>query len=385
MDNRTRILYGLEAAGSGALKHLQYLVTELDKETFDITVILSTERSREAHKAVIKMKRAGAKVIDVPMKRQINLWYDGIALYHLCKHLRNNLPYHVVHAHSSKAGVLFRIAAWLWAIPLILYTPHCFYFQGKSGIKKSFFVFIEKMMGKITSQIIVSNIEKINALKYKIVAEGKLLHINNAIKYHEYHHVDKAPVKARLGLDESCTIVVAIGRLTAQKDWFTYILAANEILKTAGDFQFLIVGEGELLTELQQLVAQLDLQHKVIFVGQHHCIEQIYSITDIYISTSLWEGLPYVILEALRFGKPIIATNLGYEFLLENANAFLVPVREHGLIAEKIKLLRSDSCLSLKMGAYGYSSLTSYASFNTFIKKHSAIYSRINATKTNQI
>ncbi|RNL53954.1 glycosyltransferase [Pedobacter jejuensis] len=384
MDKRIRILFGLEAAGSGTLKHLLYLVTDLNKELFDITVILSTQRSRDANNAVIKMKQAGVEVIDIPMRREINPWYDGIALYHICKHLRNNLPYHVVHAHSSKAGVLFRIAAWIWTVPLILYTPHCFYFQGKSGIKKSFFVFIEKIMGRITSQIIVSNIEKINALMNEIVPSKKLLHINNAIKYHEYNTVDKAPAKARLGIAENSTVVVSIGRLTAQKDWLTYIFAANEILKTDTEIQFLIVGEGELSTELQQLVAQLNLQHKIIFVGQHHCIEQIYSITDIYISTSLWEGLPYVILEALRFEKPIIATNLGYEFLFENANAFLVPVKDHRLIAKKIKLLRSDPCLSLKMGAHGHSFLSSHASFNIFIEKHTAIYSGVTASRKKQ-
>ena len=129
----------MEAADGGALKHLVYLVSNLDCKRFNITVILSDKRSSKISQDIEKMRGKGATVHLIPMERSINWWKDLQSFLLIFIHLFEN-RYDVVHAHSSKAGVLFRLAALVRRVPTVIYTPHCFYFQSKVGIKRLFYV-----------------------------------------------------------------------------------------------------------------------------------------------------------------------------------------------------------------------------------------------------
>jgi hypothetical protein len=128
MTEKCRLLYGLEASDGGSLKHLVYLIYNLDKNLFDITVILSDRRSNRIYGVIEKLKKAGVKVIVVPMERRISLFRDTVSFITIYRHIAGN-RYDIVHAHSSKAGALFGLAAWLNRVPCIIYTPHCFYSQ----------------------------------------------------------------------------------------------------------------------------------------------------------------------------------------------------------------------------------------------------------------
>lgn len=382
MDRRIkkiRILYGLEAADSGALKHLSYLVTNLNKELFDITVILSTRRSREyAHRHILRMRRAGAKVVILPMERDIHPWKDLVCLLRIILHLVRN-RYDIVHAHSSKAGVLFRLAAWIRRVPYVFYTPHCFYFQGMTGTRKGVYSFVERCMAAITDHIVVSDNERDWAIRCRIAGREKLLTINNAIDFAEYAESRKKDIlKQELGLDRGTIVIGAIGRLAEQKDWLTYIYAAKETVERFPETAFLIVGEGELEDFLRDTIEYLGMSEKIIFTGFHDRINEVYSVIDIFVSTSLWEGLPYVLLEAMRFRKPVIATDLGYAgFIKESENGFLVAARDHSLIAKRIGQLIGDRSLGRRMGEKGYDLVCTQFSFEQFVKQHEQAYSSV--------
>ena len=374
-NRQLRVLFGLEAADGGALKHLSYLVSSLDPDSFSVTVILSAKRSEKVSPEIIKMQDAGAAVLLLSMERQINLWKDAKSFLLIFFHLMNH-RYDIVHAHSSKAGFLFRLAAWINRVPTIIYTPHCFYFQAKTGIKRTFFVWLEKLMGKITHHIIVSNTEKIWAINYHIVTPLKLKSINNAIDFNEYPLPSNGEsAKPFLGLKDDLLVVGAIGRLVEQKDWLTYIYAAKEILQHFSNVAFLLVGEGVLLNDLKKKIKQLELEDKIIITGHSSEVSKIYSAIDIFVSTSLWEGLPYVLLEAMWFKKPIVATNLGYHNIIyDNENGFLVEVKDYKILAEKIQALIKNKAMSIEMGERGHHLVKSSFSFNEFVKKHEVLY-----------
>lgn len=375
MIKKYRILYGLEAADAGALKHLVYLVTRLDPILFDVTIIISACRSDRAYDAVREMEEAGATVVIIPMQRRISPWKDLKSLVKIMRHLKDN-RYDAVHAHSSKAGILFRLAAWLKGVPCIAYTPHCFYFQGKTGVVRSLYAGIEKIMGLITDHIIVSNNERNSALKHRIVPAAKLKSINNAINFQEYEeYIELSALRHSLKIDDTCTIVGSVGRLTQQKDWETYIYAAAETVAHYPNIVFLIVGDGEQQEYLQQLVGMLGLSDKVLFTGYREDIQHIFSIIDIYVSTSLWEGLPYVLLEAMWFKKPVIATDLDYgDIIKDEENGYLVRCREYKRIAGKIEDLIRDSALSKKMGEQGHHRVKKYFRFAEFVRRHEELY-----------
>ena len=375
MRKKTKILYGIESTGGGSLKHLVYLTTKLSKEKFEITVIYSDTREEDIQNQLDEMKSRGVNLIHLPMSRNIHLLKDLKSLFFLIKFIKK-LKFDIVHAHSSKAGFLFRVAAYLKGIKKIYYTPHCFYFQGTEGFKKRIFSFFERILSKISTKIIVSESEYKIAKDNKIANDSKLEVINNAIYFQEYkRNTQVRQTLMKYNIKVESFIVGSIGRLSLQKDWETYIYVANEVLKTYPKVVFLIVGSGEQEKELRRLILELGLESKIILTGYIADIHNIYGIMDIYVSTSLWEGLPYVFLEAMQYKKAIVATNsTNQEMIFDKDNVFLCPVKDYKYISNKVISLIENKKLTKKMGEQGRALLERKYSFELFVKKHNKLY-----------
>lgn len=372
---RIKILFGLEATGGGALKHLVYLVTRLNTTLFEIDVILSNSRRNDISEEIGKMQKSGAKVFIIPIDRKIRLFKDFRVFLKIIMSIKKR-KYDIVHSHSSKAGGLFRLAAGICNVTSIYYTPHCFFFQGKSGITQRFYIITEKLLAKLTSGIIVSEGEQREALKYNITSASKIINVNNAIDFDEYVTCKEATsIKTHYNIPEGVFIAGAIGRLVPQKNWKTFVLAAEEVLKIYPNTIFLIVGEGEQYSFLQKRLKNMGLDKKIIMIGYVKEINKIYGIIDVLINTSISEGLPYVFLEAMRYNKPIIATNTGNcTIVINEKNGFVSPVNDHLTIAGKIALLIENKKLANQMGKDGHEWLIQKFSFELFIKKHEELY-----------
>jgi glycosyltransferase involved in cell wall biosynthesis len=181
-----------------------------------------------------------------------------------------------------------------------------------------------------------------------------------------------------MGLPENALVVGAIGRLVEQKDWLTYIYAAKETIARFQETVFLIVGEGELCEHLQETIDILGMTNRIIITGYYEQIDEIYSVIDVFVNTSLWEGLPYVLLEAMWFKKPVITTDLGYSDLIqERENGFLVTVRDYSLIAKRIGELIQDQTLRQRMGDNGYRLVSTRFSFEKFVRSHEKLYCQL--------
>lgn len=375
---RIKIIYGLEAVGGGALKHLTYLVSMLNKEMFEITIILSNLRNERADDALEKIKESGVNLIFIPMSKKINIIKDFRSLFKIVSILKAD-KYDIAHAHSSKAGGVLRIAAFIVGVGNVLYTPHCFYFQGKSGLKKIIYVYLEKALAKITSGIIVSDSEKREIIKNRIVSANKIININNAIDFNDYQQINEINETLKeFSVPEGKFMVGAIGRLTPQKDWETFIYCANEVLKKCPETIFIITGEGELKNEIEKLIFKLGLEKNILLTGYVKPVYKIFAIIDVFVNTSLWEGLPYVFLEAMQYKKPIIATDTGTEVVIvHEKSGFITPVKDYHAIAKKIEELIEDKHKAIKMGIEGNDILTQKYSFELFIKKHEELYCKM--------
>lgn len=374
---KIKIIYGLEAVGGGALKHLTYLVTHLNRDMYDITVVLSNQRNENANQDIEKIKNSSTKVLYVPICRKINIVKDCIILSKIYKILKKD-RFDIIHAHSSKAGGLFRLAAFLAGNKNILYTPHSFYFQGLEGIKKKLFIGLEKLLAKITTYIIVSEGETNEILKNKIIGENYVLNINNAIDFNDYKHsFEINDTLEKYNIPAGKFIVGSVGRLTVQKDWGTFVFAANEVLKKHPETIFIIAGEGELRNEIQELIFTLGLEKRIVLTGYVREIHKIFGVIDIFVSTSLWEGLPYVILEAMNYKKPIITTDTCNEGVVcHEKSGFITPVKDFKTIAQKINELIEDKQKTIQMGLEGNEILTLKYSFKSFIDNHESLYNK---------
>jgi len=370
---KLRILYGLEAAEGGVLKHLLYLTSNLDVRRFDITVILSDLRGNIEEEIAV-MKSNNVRIMKVPMMRSISPFRDLVAFVRIFSLLGNG--YDVVHAHSSKAGALFCVAAWLRRVPKIYYTPHCFFFQGKTGLYKFVFTLLERLIGLFYTGLIVSDNEQREAIAHRLTPLSKIHNINNAIKFDDYARVERSTnLRKSFGVGPDDILVGAIGRLTLQKDWFTYIYVAMEVVAKQPRVKFMIVGDGELMDSIKHLVRTLNLQDNVMITGYIKDIHRIYSILDVFVSTSRWEGLPYVFLEAMYYKLPIIATDTGNGAAIINGKTgYLVALKDYQALAYHISCLISDSRACAQMGINALTHLKNKYSFKVFIERHERLY-----------
>jgi len=354
---------------------LVYLMRHLDKSVFDITVILSDKRTRRIYPEIEKMKRDGIRVIIIPMRRSINPYQDVLSFCKINRHLKRN-RYDIVHAHSSKAGMLFGLAAWLNGLPVFIYTPHCFYSQALQGFRKMCFVLLERMMCRLTDRIVVSNNEREYALDQKIAPRDKLVSINNAIDFSTYKAAGAGNLyRAELNIPEDAIVVGSVGRLTKQKDWTTFLYAARETIIKAKNVAFLIIGEGEEMPRIKRQIERLNLSAVVHMPGYCQDMNRVYPAIDIFVNTSRWEGLPYVLAEAMWYQKPIIATDLNYgQIIRDNESGCLVAAGDPSAVSGKILDLVYNEPLRKNMGQMGYCIVREHLSFPKFIQRHQQLY-----------
>lgn len=230
-------------------------------------------------------------------------------------------------------------------------------------------------MGIITTQLVVSCNEKDWALKHNLVSSDKLTVINNAINNNDYQsNVSVQNIKKRLDIEDSHCIVGAVGRLCKQKDWTTFIYAAHQILLQDKNVIFIIAGDGELSIQLDNLITKLNIKQNVLLLGYVEEISNLYQIFDLFVSTSLWEGLPYTLLEAMYFNLPIVASDIGYgDVLVDNYNAVLFTPTDYKQLAVKIIKLIKNKSVRERIGQKSYQTFGNFK-FSTFIEEHEKLY-----------
>jgi len=123
--------------------------------------------------------------------------------------------------------------------------------------------------------------------------------------------------------------------------------------------KFVLVGDGALRENIEDLISQYNLPNNMFLLGWREDIPEILSAIDVFALTSLWEGLPISVLEAFASHKPVVATDTGgvREVVFENKTGFLAPLGDVKAMAEKVKILLNDKSLRLKMGDNAHSSL----------------------------
>lgn len=368
MKHKIKILYALESAGGGTLKHVYYLSTCLDPELFEITVVLPCSNYEKETKATIsQMYLKGIRIKIIPMSKSIML-KDAYSMCRIYCYLKKH-SFDIVHTHSSKAGFLFRLSAWLADIPVILYTPHCFYFTARTGWLRTFYGFSERILARITHGIILSRTEN-NALQEQIIKPlQEVAIIDNVIDPQEYRQYARLTVRHQFHVPDHHTVVVGVGRLVKQKNWELFIDTARHILSRHLDYTFIIAGEGPHCSTLTKMIEHYQLAPYIRLVGYISDISCIYSVADLFVSTSRWEGLPYTYLEACYFNLPmVIARTQGIEeFCRLTSYAHLVEP-----IAERLSQMIEDISKSPKF-SYTYP----FPSVFDFVRKHEDLYLRL--------
>lgn len=377
MKTQLKILYGLEATEGGAALHVSLLGQGMQKADFEVTLIHSDNREMAFGRFAEELKSARVNLIKIPMVRSVNLLKDLKAFLTVLKHLKEN-RYDIVHAHSSKAGMLFRVAAWIRHVPVIVYTPHTFHFQGKRGLAHRFFRFTEKILGKLSTQLIaVSHSEQKLIIQEKVINRQKLSLIPNGIALpQEPTFAANSTMRQQLGILQNEIIIGGIGRATYQKNWEQFFSIAVSLVQKRVDVKIMIIGMGKGGEQFQRLINEKGLSDRFMFIDRVDDPFPYYNVMDILLNTSRWEGLPYALLEAMSMEVPVVATAVaGNRDVVKNGeNGFLFSPDEPEAALSVLEKLVADPVNRLELGKTGRKIVSTEYDLTTFWKTHARLY-----------
>lgn len=326
----------------GAQQNTLYTVSRLNKNKFIPILITGSDGL-----LIDDAKRLSIEAHFLPsLVREINPVKDIQALLDIRRLLlsiksSSQSPI-IVHTHSSKAGIIGRWAAFFAGVPVVIHTYHGYGFNDyQSILKRGLFIFLERLTAKITTRFIAvskNNIEKgINA---GIFRSNDVELIRSGIDISEFMDVriDKAKKKKELGVEPDKPLVGMIACFKPQKAPLDFIKAARHVHQKMPDVKFIVAGDGDLRPAMEDLINSLGLMDKIRLLGFRRDIPEIMKCLDVFVLTSLWEGLPRVIVQAFAAGIPVVATAVdgSSEVVKNGVNGFLVKPGDVEGIAEKI-------------------------------------------------
>ena len=320
----------------GAQDNTLYTVELLNKDKYDIS--LSCNLNGELVSRAKKVKHL--KLYDVPnLRREVSIINDIRAFLYLYKLIKKE-NFTIIHTHSSKAGFLGRIAAMLNKTPIVIHTIHGFAFHDyMNSFKKNIFIYLEKLSAKWTHGLVtVSNLNKKKVVDLGIAPIEKLKNIYSGIDLTLFINEKNDQFRKELNLDSNHLLLGSVGRLSNQKDPITMIEAFCIVIKRFPSAHLTLVGDGELRDEILIKINQLQLNGRVHLTGNKNDPWKIYHSLDLFIMSSIYEGLGRSITEALSCGVPVVCTSVEGvpEIVRDNETGILVPPKDPGALATGI-------------------------------------------------
>lgn len=269
---------------------------------------------------------------------------------------------HIVHSHSSKAGIITRWAAKKAEVPVVIHTFHGFGFNPlQSSITRGFFIWLEKIAAKKTSKLLfVSNANMKQARSLGIGEEEQYGIVRSGINigaFSQRKPLERSYLKDKMGWDEKDLIIGNISCFKPQKALHDFIEACRRLkqLDKHDRYKFVLVGDGILRNEIEQQIKNSNLQNSFELLGWKTDMARILQSFDIMLHTSRFEGLPRVFLEAMACAVPIVATAVdGAMDVIENdENGYLVPAGDIDSMVRCVQELLENNEKRYKYGSAG--------------------------------
>jgi len=351
----------------GAQQNTLFTVKHLDRTSFDVLLIAGSGGilTEEA------LKLSDVTVHLIPeLVREIGPLKDLKALIKIKtilkqlqrdqqKENRENAGDIIVHTHCSKAGILGRWAAYLAGIRCIVHSYHGFSFNVfQPPLLSAGYIFLERITSIITTKFIMvskANIER--GIHKKILMRDKVILIRSGIDIEKFQKAECAVMTKRKELagSDEIPLIAMIACLKPQKAPLDFIKVANSVLQHTPEARFVLVGDGVLRPDVEQLIRQLGLDNKIGLLGWRRDIPEIMKCIDVLVLTSLWEGVPRVLPQAMASGVPIVATEVDGtpEAVQNGVNGFVLPPGDTEGIGEKIIYLITHPEKARTMGEKG--------------------------------
>ena len=344
----TRLIVG------GAQENTMFTAALLDKYRYHVEVVCGPQTGTEGS-LIEEVRQRNVPLTILPeLLRQVSPLNDLVAtwkLYHLIKKNR----YAIVHSHSSKAGIIARLAARLAGTPIIIHTVHGWSFhEHMSPPLRRTYIFLEKLTARFSDALIVvgkPDIQK--GLKEGIGQPLQYRLIRSAIPLSDFDplSVDRQAVRQSIGIPAGVPVLGNVGRFSAQKNPLDWVKIAGQVGRRLPETWFLLVGDGTLRPQVEQALKEEGIFERSVLTGLRRDVPQMMSAIDVFLLTSLWEGLPRVIPEAMAMGVPVVAYQVDgtAEAVKPGETGYLCPAGSLDEMASCCLSLLQDDRLRLRM------------------------------------
>jgi len=321
-------------------------------------------RMTDAEKQVVNEKieaarRQGVEIIPLPsMVRSIRPVKDFKALLSLVRLVLKEKP-DIVHTHSSKDGILGRLAARIAGAPQIIHTPHGHVFYGHFGAFASkIFLWIEKIFSRFTDRVVaLTDGEKDDYINLSVCPPEQLFKIHSGVDVKKFMNANGNRVEKRrsLGLDQNEPVIGFVGWLLPIKGPDYLLKAMDYVWRGHPETSLIMVGKGDMDVELRAEALKKNANGKIKFLGWREDIDEIMPLFDMLVLPSLNEGMGRVLVEAMAAGKPVVASRVGGipDLVRHEETGYLVPPADEEALAEGIKKLLDDPEKARQMGQRG--------------------------------
>lgn len=362
-----RILYVItKAEQGGAQIHVRDLIAHLPA---GFTAVLATGEKGFLCDEAAKL---GVPVRVVPgLIGPIQPAKDIRALLGLMKIIREETP-DIVHAHTSKAGWLARFAGRFTRTPTV-FTAHTWSFaDGIPRLQRWTSVPLEYLAAMCSSNIVtVSEANRAMARRRAIGRSQSMVCIWNG--------VPDVRERACPGLRSHLTLITA-ARFATQKD---HSLLLKALASVEGEWRLLLVGEGPTQVDVKKLACELGLAQRIEFLGARADVDALLACADLFILPTKWEGLPLSILEAMRAGLPVIATDVGGvgEAVQDGITGYLTPPGNAEQLRRRIQELICFPARLQVMGSAARRRYEEHFRIETMVQKTVSIYRKLSTAK----
>ena len=310
----------------------------------------TVERFREPLESVVD------ELIHLPIPRRLQPLKDFQAAAGLVRLMRELKP-DVVHSHTSKAGFLARLAGRIAGVPLVLHTIHELpQNAARSALTRRFYWLLEWIAAHWADHLVtVSYTNERQILAERICPPAKLTTIREGLVLEEY--VPKRPaaeVRAEWGVPPGAPLIGMAARMEAGKG-YTYLLQA--FARLPEHVWLACIGRGELQDTLRAEARALGVADRVVFTGWVEDLVSAMNALDLFVLSSLYEGLGIVLLEAMALGKAVVSSRVGgtQDVVVEGETGLFVPPRDPEALAAAMRKLLDDPDLRSRMGTAGRS------------------------------
>jgi glycosyltransferase involved in cell wall biosynthesis len=377
-NNQISILFYTDSSTfGGAERYIYTLIKELNSESYSLSIALPSVEG--ANKPKEKLKTLGIEIKNIkPIKNR----FDILNFIRQIRFFKNNkadiIHFNLPNPYHSQFSIL---ASKIAGVKSVVVTHHLPVLLKEASWKGRL---LERLLVRCINKVItVSNSSKRIIIEKLPFQEDRVVVIHNGIDVNYNRKFDSSSLKENLGIGETDLVVGTVGRLTEQKGYIYLLKAAVRIKKEVRNVKLLIVGEGSMEKELKRYSLNLGLERDVIFTGFQEDVYKILNIMDVFVLSSLYEGFPFVILEAMIMKKPVVATEVdGIPEVVINGNTgILVPPKDPEKLAKAVISLLVDREKAKNMGNKGFKRVKDCFSKQIMVEKTENLYKELLSQK----